>query len=210
MEYFYSIENNRRIEIKIKRSTFICTLKYVETISEAKSFISEISSEHKMATHNCWAYIVGDRGEIIHSSDNGEPAGTAGKPMLNALQGHDMTNIAAVVTRYYGGVKLGVRGLIDAYGEAVIAAIELSSLKQLIRVKKYIVNLPYSFNDTLLYHLNNFKAQVIDTRYSERVSHDIEVAANNCDEVETLLAEYQNSGKLTFMVGEQEKEKTNC
>lgn len=210
MEYFYSIENNRRIEIKIKRSTFICTLKYVETISEAKSFISEISSEHKIATHNCWAYIVGDRGETSHSSDNGEPAGTAGKPMLNALQGHDMTNVAAVVTRYYGGVKLGVRGLIDAYGEAVIAAIELSSLKQLIRVKKYIVNLPYSFNDTLLYHLNNFKAQVIDTRYSESVSHDIEVAANNCDEVETLLSEYQNSGKLTFMVGEQEKEKTNC
>ncbi|MBF0260029.1 MAG: YigZ family protein [Desulfamplus sp.] len=198
MDYFYSIEDDRRIEIKIRRSTFICSLKYVETILETKEFISSISSEHKMATHNCWAYIVGDKGQTSHSSDNGEPAGTAGKPMLNALQSHEMTNIAAVVTRYYGGVKLGVRGLIDAYGEAVTSAIELLPLKKLVKVNRYSIDLPYSFNDTLLHHLQNFQVRVTDTQYSDIISHNIEVEEEHCPDVELMLTQYQDSGILTF------------
>ncbi|MBF0574299.1 MAG: YigZ family protein [Desulfamplus sp.] len=198
MVIFYSIENDRRTEVKIKRSTFICSLRYVDSISDAKEFISYISSEHKTATHNCWAYIVGDNGEISHSSDNGEPAGTAGKPMLNALQANSMTNIAAVVTRYYGGVKLGVRGLIDAYNQAVVSAIELSELKKIVKVKKYRIDLPYSFNDALIYHLNNFDAKITDTRYFDKISHDVEINRDTIHEVETLLTQYQNSGKLKF------------
>ncbi|MBF0379267.1 MAG: YigZ family protein [Desulfamplus sp.] len=200
MVIFYSIDNDRRTEIKIKRSTFICSLKYVDSILGAKEFISYISSEHKTATHNCWAYIVGDNGEISHSSDNGEPAGTAGKPMLNALQANNMTNIVAIVTRYYGGVKLGVRGLIDAYSQAVVSAIELSALKKIVKVKKYKIDLPYSFNDTLIYHLNSFEAKITDTRYFDKVSHDVEVSSDTIREVETLLTQYQNSGKLRFVL----------
>lgn len=199
MDYFYSIDGERKSEIKIKRSTFICSLKYVNNISDAKDFISSVSSEHKQATHNCWAYIVGDKGEISHSSDNGEPAGTAGKPMLNALQSHNMTDIAAVVTRYYGGVKLGVRGLIEAYSESVISAIELYPLKKITNVKKYTIDLPYSFNDTLLYHLNNFNVKVTDTRYSDIISHDIEVDEEHWHNVDLLLDEYQKSGRVKII-----------
>jgi len=205
MGCFYSIDNDRRIEIKIKRSTFICSLRYVTTISEAKEFISWVSLEHKIATHNCWAYIVGEQAEISHASDNGEPSGTAGKPMLSALQSHEMTNIASVVTRYYGGIKLGVRGLIDAYGESVTCAIELLPLKKIVRIKRYVIDLPYSFNDTLLYHLHNFKTIITDTRYAERVCHDVEVTEEYCNKVEALLTEYRNSGRLTFIISEQEK-----
>lgn len=205
MGYFYSIDHDRRIEIKIKRSTFICSLRYVETISQAKEFISLISSEHKMATHNCWAYTVGERGEICHSSDNGEPAGTAGKPMMNVLQSHEMTNIAAVVTRYYGGVKLGVRGLIDAYGEAVTSAITLSPLRKLVQVKKYSIDVPYPFNGTLLHRLQELQATVTDSRYSESVCHNIEVAQEFSSDLDILLTEYQKSGRLKFIVSEQEK-----
>ncbi len=198
MDYFYSIDNDRRTEIKIKRSTFICSLRYVETISDAKEFISSVSSEHKTATHNCWAYIVGDKGELSHSSDNGEPAGTAGKPMLNALSSYKMTNIASVVTRYYGGVKLGVRGLIEAYSQAVISAIELIPLKKIVKVKRYVIDLPYSFNDTLLYYLNNFQVKITNARYSDKISYDIEVNEESLSEFEKLLFEYKNGKKLTF------------
>ena len=81
MDYFYSTQGQRTTNIKIKRSVFICTMEYVESIDEAKTFISTISRENQTATHNCWAYIVGEQGDIFHSSDAGEPSGTAGKPM---------------------------------------------------------------------------------------------------------------------------------
>ncbi len=199
MDYLYSIDSDRVAEIKIKRSTFICCLRYVGTISDAKFFISSVSSEHKTATHNCWAYIVGDKGEISHSSDNGEPAGTAGKPMLNSLQKYNMTNVAAVVTRYYGGVKLGVRGLIDAYSQAVVSSIEVAPLKKLVHIRRYAIDLSYPFNDTLIHHLSNWDVKIIDTRYSDRISHDIEVESDKCQDVERLLIEYQSCGKLKFL-----------
>ncbi|MBF0303990.1 MAG: YigZ family protein, partial [Desulfamplus sp.] len=187
MDTFYSIDDDRRTDIKIKRSAFICSLRYTNTISDAKKFIASVSSDHKQATHNCWAYIVGEKGEVSHSSDNGEPTGTAGKPMLNALQSNKMTNIAAVVTRYYGGVKLGVRGLIEAYSQSVISAIELAPLKKIVSVRKYIIDLPYSFNDTLLYHLNNFNVKITETRYSDIISHDVEVDEEHWHDVDLLL-----------------------
>ncbi len=204
MDYFYSVENERQLEIKIKRSTFICSLKYVENFEAARAFISAVSSVHKNATHNCWAYIVGEKGETFHSSDNGEPAGTAGKPMLNALQSRTMTQVAAVVTRYFGGVKLGIRGLIDAYGEAVVHTIEMQRLKKLVKTKRYSIDLPYAFNDTLLYQLQKFPGEVTDTRYSDMVSHDFIVEEQEVQQLENLLVEYQNVGKLTYSLLEDE------
>ena len=105
MKYYYSIGKDVIIEIKIKRSKFIVHLHYAESVKDAKEYISKISTEHKTATHNCWAYIVGEKGETFHNSDAGEPPGTAGKPILNTLKKHNTTNIVAVVTRYFVGVK---------------------------------------------------------------------------------------------------------
>ncbi len=198
MEYFYSVKEPRRREIKIKRSTFICALSPVTSLDQAKTFISSIASEHKTATHNCWAYIVGEKGELFHASDNGEPAGTAGKPMLNVLQRHHMTNIAAVVTRYFGGVKLGIRGLIDAYGESVEAAVAMEKLMKLMKIKSYRITLPYAFNDTLLYQLNHHDAVISHTDYTDKIIHGIGVEAHRAPELELLLTEFQDGGKLTF------------
>ena len=203
MDCFYSITDERRNELKIKRSTFICAMKYVAHVEEAKAFISAVSSEHKNATHNCWAYIVGEHGEMFHSSDNGEPAGTAGKPMLNALQSETMTQIVAVVTRYFGGVKLGIRGLIDAYGEAVTHTIAMAPLKKLIKTQNFIVELPYGFNDTLLHQLQSFPAEVTETRYSDMVSHDIQVEESSADALETMLSSWQGAGKLTYLTEDE-------
>ena len=172
---FYSVGRGvsdpvRMAEIKIKRSVFVCRLSYVDAIEGAKAFISTVSKEYKTATHNCWAYVVGDCGQISHCSDAGEPPGTAGKPMLNALLSHNMTCTAAVVTRYYGGVKLGVRGLIEAYALAVDEAIAQAPLIRLVKTESFKISLEYSLNDTFLNRISTLKATIANSDYQERIT----------------------------------------
>jgi uncharacterized YigZ family protein len=197
-KYLYSIEHRRTTTIKIKRSIFICTMEYVESIEKAKNFISRISKENKAATHNCWAYILGKKGDIFHSSDAGEPSGTAGKPMLNAMKNHDMTNIAAVVTRHFGGVKLGVRGLIQAYSASVKNTIDLKKLKKMVQTVDIFIEVSYEFNDTLLNHIKKYLTRIKDTTYTDRVVHTVEIELKSFAKVEILLLEYQSRGKLKF------------
>ena len=197
-KYFFSVEHRRTTTIKIKRSIFICTLEYVESIEKAKKFISRISKENKTATHNCWGYIIGEKGDIFHSSDAGEPSGTAGKPMLNTLKSHGMTNISAVVTRHFGGVKLGVRGLIQAYSASVKNTIELKKLKKLVQTIDIRIEVSYEFNDTLLSQIKDYLTQIKDTAYTDKIIHTIEIELKNLAKVERLLSEYQSRGKLKF------------
>ena len=196
--YFYSIDHRRTTTIKIKRSIFICTLEYVASIEKAKNVISRIAKENKTATHNCWAYILGEKGDIFHCSDAGEPSGTAGKPILNTMQSHGMTNIAAVVTRHFGGVKLGVRGLIDAYCASVKNTIELKKLKKLIRTVSILIEVSYGFNDTLLNQIKNYLSRIKDTVYTDKIVHTVEIELKNFAKVDRLLSEYQSRGKLKF------------
>ncbi|WP_033398793.1 IMPACT family protein [Desulfospira joergensenii] len=202
-KYFYSVgraDNDpvRTAEIKIRRSVFICSLAHAGTIESAKAFISRISKENKTATHNCWAYIVGDKGEISHSSDAGEPAGTAGKPMLNTLAGHGMTRVAAVVTRHFGGVKLGIRGLIEAYSESVEAALDQGKLVRLVNTRSFRIRLAYDFNDIFLNLITRFEPRIRDTRYSDIVEHDLEVEEIHVPGFELFLTEYRDQGRLKF------------
>jgi len=196
--YFYSIEDQRTTSIKIKRSIFICTLEYVNSIEKAKNFISRISKENKTATHNCWAYILGEKGDIFHCSDAGEPSGTAGKPMLNTLQSHDMTNIAAVVTRHFGGVKLGVRGLIDAYSTSVKYTLDQKPLKLQIQSMEIDIKVCYEFNDILLNQIKNYLYRIKDTTYTDKIAHRVEIERKDYAAVDGLLSEYQSQGKLKF------------
>lgn len=199
-KYFYSIKEKREFEIKIKRSVFICSLKFVETTKQAKEFISKISNKHKNATHNCWAYIVGDIGETSHCSDAGEPSGTAGMPMLNTLKKNKTTNIAAVVTRHFGGVKLGIKGLIDAYSESVQKALETKRLVKLIKTETFHIVTKYSFNDTLTYQLEKYSGTIINTDYSEKVSYEFEVEQKDALKLEKYLLQFQNTGTLTYSI----------
>jgi len=202
-KYFYSIKHQRRTDIKIKRSVFICTMVYVQSIKDAKEFISRISKENQTAAHNCWAYIVGETGETLHCSDAGEPSGTAGKPMLNTLQSHGMTNIAAVVTRHFGGVKLGVRGLIEAYSLSVRNTIELKRLRKLVQTIKVGVEVSYGFNDTLLSQTNDLIFEIKKTDYSDKIVHIFEIELKNFKSFENLLSEYQSRGMLKFTIFEE-------
>ncbi|HBT89822.1 YigZ family protein [Desulfobacter sp.] len=201
---FYSVGRSicdpvRRAEIKIKRSVFVCRLSYVETIEDAKEFISKVSKEYKTATHNCWAYVVGDSGQISHCSDAGEPPGTAGKPMLNTLLSHHMTCTAAVVTRYYGGVKLGVRGLIEAYALAVAEAIAQAPLARLVKTESFRICLDYSLNDSFLNRISALKTTIAGTDYKERVTHELVVELSDLSALESMLTQYQRQGLLNYI-----------
>lgn len=201
---FYSVGRSisdpvRRAEIKIKRSVFVCRISYVETIEDAKEFISKVSKEYKTATHNCWAYVVGDSAQISHCSDAGEPPGTAGKPMLNTLLSHHMTCTAAVVTRYYGGVKLGVRGLIEAYALAVAEAIAQAPLVRLVKTESFRICLDYSLNDSFLNRISVLKTTIAGTDYKERVTHELVVELSDLSALESMLTQYQRQGLLNYI-----------
>ena len=201
---FYSVGRSisdpvRRAEIKIKRSVFVCRLSFVETVEDAKEFISKVSKEYKTATHNCWAYVVGDSGQISHCSDAGEPPGTAGKPMLNTLLSHHMTCTAAVVTRYYGGVKLGVRGLIEAYALAVAEAIAQAPLVRLVKTESFLICLDYSLNDSFLNRISVLKTTIAGTDYKERVTHELVVELSDLSALESMLTQYQRQGLLNYI-----------
>ena len=199
MEYFI-INTDRKLELKTKRSRFIAHLHSVETIKEAKEFISQISKEHKTANHNCWAYIIGFTGETFHSSDAGEPSGTAGKPILNTLKKHNLTNIVAVVTRYFGGVRLGIRGLIEAYSEVVERAIKEEPLKKLVKVQKYEIITNYEFSEQLKYKITKLGGEISNIEYSENVKFFISIDSSKQIDFESYLNELQKSGKILDFV----------
>ncbi len=196
---FYTLKDKNRTEIKIKRSRFIGTLKPVTTIDEAKAFFSEMNSEFKTANHNCWAYIVGDSGETFHSSDAGEPAGTAGKPILQTMQKHNLSNVACVVTRFFGGVKLGIRGLIDAYSESVEETVKIAELKRIVNILEFKVELSYSFADTFLYNANNMNAVVMNQEYSDVVKITLACEEDLSEELDNYIAELSNRGSLAIL-----------
>ncbi|MCF8044438.1 MAG: YigZ family protein [Desulfarculaceae bacterium] len=195
---WYSLAEDCSAELKIRRSTFICSLGHVETMEDAKEFITNVSKLHKNATHNCWAYIVGDRGETRHASDAGEPAGTAGQPMLNTLAGYGLTNVACVVTRYFGGVKLGIRGLIDAYGAAARAAVEEGKLKKFVRTHSYTVKVGYAFNDAFLRHISDMNGSVTASDYTDTVTHTVAIEEGNTEAADLLFRELESAGKIEW------------
>ncbi len=124
MKAFRTIKEDGIVEEEIKKSRFICQIKRVTTEEEAREFITAVKKEHYKATHNCSCFILGEAATIKRSSDDGEPSGTAGVPMLTVLENAGLTNVAAVVTRYFGGIKLGAGGLIRAYAGSVAKAIK--------------------------------------------------------------------------------------
>lgn len=126
----YTIVRDYQHEIIIEKSRFICTLKKVSTEEEAQDFIKETRKKYWDATHNCSAYIVGENTAAQRSNDDGEPSGTAGLPMLEVLRKNNLHNVAAVVTRYFGGVKLGAGGLIRAYTNSVAEAVEKTGIAE--------------------------------------------------------------------------------
>ena len=156
-----------------KRSKFIATLLPVQSEEEAMSRIEELRKKYYDARHNCYAYIVfsEDGREVIErSSDDGEPSGTAGRPMLDILSGNQIRNILAVVTRYFGGTLLGTGGLVRAYSSAVKEAVDNSDLTEIYNGNKLVINLDYTNLGTVQHLMRECRIQELSSEYGDGVS----------------------------------------
>ncbi len=168
-----TIKRSGVCELEIRRSRFICALARVATEEEAQAFIAERRRAHREATHNCTAYVVGERGETTRNSDDGEPPGTAGPPMLEVLTRRELTNVAAVVTRYFGGVKLGAGGLVRAYGQAVAEAVDAVGVVERRPVVTVTVAVGHDQAGRLQRDLHASPYRPADARYGDRAEIDV-------------------------------------
>jgi uncharacterized YigZ family protein len=141
-DFFWEPEGDAKAEIKIKRSLFIGQLFLCKDAADVRLFLAGVELEHKSANHNCWAYCLDYESLSLgatHFSDDGEPAGTAGRPILAAIKQSGIVNVMVVVTRYFGGIKLGVRGLIDAYGQTAADVISRTPHVQRVRSRRLTI-----------------------------------------------------------------------
>jgi len=151
----------------IEKSKFITFLKRVKTEQEYKDFLAQIRKKHYDCSHVCSALIIGN---IKRSNDDGEPSGTAGAPILNVLEKHELDQICALVVRYFGGTKLGTGGLIRAYGNSISECLKVSSLIEEVELNKYSLNLNYELANKIDYFMKN-QTILLETRYQEDVSY---------------------------------------
>ena len=188
-------------ETEIKKSRFICHLKRVETEDEAKAFIQAIKKEHWKATHNCSAFTLGERQEIQRTSDDGEPSGTAGVPMLEVLKKNELINVCAVVTRYFGGIKLGAGGLIRAYAGAVADGVKKTGIVEGRLQQAIAVTLAYPLWGKLEQFIETSQIALQDTQYTDQVTAICMIDENQLETFKAQVTDLLN-GQVTFKKGD--------
>lgn len=180
-----------------KKSRFIATIRRCESEEEAAAFMEEMKKKYWDARHNCSAYVLGARGELTRCSDDGEPSGTAGRPMLEVLLGEGIRNIAVVVTRYFGGVLLGTGGLVRAYTQAVKAGLQNCTLGRMRYGWEVEVGTDYNSVGKILYLLGNAGIEPLESNYTDAVSLRILVPAEEAVRLQKEITEATN-GKACF------------
>lgn len=197
-EPYLTIAKNTTYEQTIKKSRFICSIARVSSEEEAQQFIASIQTANKKATHNCFAYMIGDNDQIQRESDNGEPSGTAGIPILESLKLAKIHNVVAVVTRYFGGIKLGAGGLIRAYSNTTTEAIHQAGLVQRIKQAILKITVTYALHDPLLYYLKENNLEVAGEEYGVNVETSIYVNETDLEDVkEKLINRFNDQLQIT-------------
>ena len=170
LEQYKTVRQFGSKEIVIKKSRFIGYGKPVANEEEAIAFIDEIKKQHWNATHNCSAYVIGERDEIQKASDDGEPSGTAGKPILEVMKNQGLKNTVIVVTRYFGGILLGAGGLIRAYTDGAVAAIEAADAIVKVLHQEVFVEIDYTWLGKLENELRNRETRMGETQFTDKVT----------------------------------------
>lgn len=193
-----TIKTDGTVEEEIKKSRFICHAKRVYSEEEARNFITAVKKEHYKATHNCSAFVIGEKSDIKRTSDDGEPSGTAGVPMLGVLENHELTNVCVVVTRYFGGVKLGAGGLIRAYAGSVALAVKEIGI---VHIKEQVgiqIQMSYAQYQDFGNFLKEQHLAEQNTAFAEQVITTIYVDKENKESIKAALIEHFN-GKVDLL-----------
>ena len=188
-----TIAKDTRTEQIISKSRFICSLKKVKTEAEAQEFIKAVKKEFWDATHNCSAYVIDEQHQ--RSSDDGEPSGTAGMPMLGVLRKQNLQQVAAVVTRYFGGIKLGAGGLIRAYGHAAVLGIEAATRIEMTPFTELHVTIGYDLLATVEHWIRQQEIRTEEADYAEAVTLHLLLPPA---EVESRLMELRDLTSANF------------
>ncbi len=185
-----------RVEETIDRSRFITTIGHAPTVGDARAFVAGLREEFRDATHNCWAFVVGPPGDTsrVGMSDDGEPHGTAGHPMLNVLLHSGVGDVVAVVTRYYGGTKLGRGGLVRAYGGGVKRALERLPRRELVSTTTLDVAVDYAAADAVRRSLPQYEAESLTVEFAECVAIRVRLPDEQVGAFREALAAMTNGG----------------
>lgn len=194
---FRTIKEDGQVQEEIKKSRFICHAKRVYSEEEARDFITAIKKEHYKATHNCSAFIIGERSEIKRTSDDGEPSGTAGVPMLGVLENHNLTNVCVVVTRYFGGIKLGAGGLIRAYAGSVALAVKEIGIIEIKEQAGIVIQMSYAQYQEYGNFLKEHNLMELETTFTDQIDTLIYVNKEEKENIKSALVEFFN-GKVTL------------
>ncbi|MFD6970570.1 YigZ family protein [Streptomyces sp. NPDC059979] len=189
-------------ESEINRSRFLCSLAPAATEQEAQQFVARIRKEHPTATHNCFAYVIGADASVQKASDDGEPGGTAGVPMLQMLMRRDIRYAVAVVTRYYGGVKLGAGGLIRAYGGVVGEALDELGTVTRRRYRLATVTVDHQRAGKTQNDLRATGRIVVDLRYGSAVEIEVALPEGDLPAFEAWLADSTAGSAVLTLGGE--------
>jgi len=188
-DHYLTIARDGEAEIEVKRSRFLCTLVRVEEEDAARAVVERLRKQHWDARHHCSAFVLGPGAEVQRSSDDGEPAGTAGAPMLEVLRGREVSDVVAVVTRWFGGVLLGAGGLVRAYSDAVRAGLEeVGTLTRYLVVEHDLV-IDHADAGRVESDLRARGIAVLDVSYADRVTLRLGVPAPDVPAFPALVAE---------------------
>ena len=203
---FRTIKEDGQVQEEIKKSRFICHAKRVYSEEEARAFITAIKKEHYKATHNCSAFIIGERSEIKRTSDDGEPSGTAGVPMLGVLENHNLTNVCVVVTRYFGGIKLGAGGLIRAYAGSVALAVKEIGIVEIKEQAGIQIQMSYAQYQEYGNFLKEHNLMELETNFTDQVDTIIFVDKEDKEDTKAALIEFFNGQVILTDQGLREVE----
>ena len=199
---YYSVKGTGKAELVVKKSRFIAQVDYVDTATAAENFIHSIKEVHKEASHNVFAYIVGRQGIIQKSSDDGEPNGTAGRPILEVIKNKNLQNVVVVVTRYFGGKLLGIGGLARSYSQAAVEGIEAAKIVRKVLHRRLRVTVEYSLLGILQRRIEETDIILKKIDYAELVT--LEVLVKECDK-RKYRELFINLTSAQAVVSEQEK-----
>lgn len=170
MEEFYTIEKSAETLTVIKKSKFISTVRPIKTQKEAETIIDSLKKKYWDATHNVYAYCIGLRDDVQKFSDDGEPSGTAGRPVLEVIKSKELKNVLVVVTRYFGGTLLGAGGLVRAYSESAARGLDEAKIIKKIKCQEFLITTDYNLHGKLEWELNERNIIIKDTKYTENVT----------------------------------------